>query len=144
MFDIDFFKQINDSYGHDAGDNVLFMVAKLVGRQKREADLFARYGGEEFILFLPEANFQVASAIAESIRKSVAEYPMAFKQTVINVTLSIGVSCHTLSEGDDSISMKSAIREADVAVYEAKRNGRNNVRFHHEENQFVQVETHSC
>lgn len=135
MFDIDFFKQINDSYGHDVGDDVLLMVANIVRGQIREEDLFARYGGEEFILFLPETDFHVASAIAESIRKSVAEYRFVSKHTAINMSLSIGGTCHILYTGDQSISIKSAIREADIAVYEAKRSGRNNVKFYHKEKQ---------
>lgn len=137
MFDIDYFKKVNDTYGHEAGDMVLSFVANLVKSKVRNPDIFARYGGEEFIIFLPNTDVDHAIELAQFIRMSVSENMIVFANSVINVTCSIGVSCTTITRGDSDSSIKSAIREADQALYSAKGNGRNNIQLYHKELQHI-------
>lgn len=125
MLDIDFFKKINDDYGHPVGDAVLREVAARVRQNIRHHDILARYGGEEFIAVLPETNITDASNWAERVRTQVAAKPIQVNQHAIQVTLSIGVV--DLSKGKHE-SLEEAIGKADIALYQAKENGRNQVR----------------
>ncbi len=113
LFDIDHFKRINDTLGHDAGDEALRRVAAIVRDHLRESDLFARYGGEEFILLLSRTTSTQAAPVAERIRDEIAR--------VAGITISSGVA--ELSFGDDSLDL--LIRRADDALYRAKQEGRN-------------------
>lgn len=115
MLDIDKFKNVNDTYGHDVGDEVLIAFAKQLLNNIRKGDIFARFGGEEFIVFLPYTNIEKASNVAEKIRTSIEAFNGI---TNINFTVSIGVS-----EYKDDIN--KAIKQADLALYKAKENGRN-------------------
>ncbi len=119
--DIDFFKKINDTYGHQAGDYVLITTVEIIKSKIRSSDIFARWGGEEFMLLLPGADMDVAVARAEIIRLALAEYDFIEPPMV---TGSFGVAC--FQEGD---SVDSIIKRADEALYAAKRNGRNRVEY---------------
>ena len=121
LFDVDHFKRINDTAGHDAGDEVLRGVARIVREHLREADVFARYGGEEFILLLPRTPASEALVVAERIRKAIADNATATSQGVAVVTISSGVA--ELLSGEDSLDL--LIRRADRAMYLAKQQGRN-------------------
>ena len=122
MFDIDFFKRINDHYGHLAGDYVLRELAEVVQNRIRRDEVFARYGVEEFVIVLPETTMDGASALAENIREKVAEHPFVFQGEKIPVTISIG--CALVRENDTATEL---IQRADEKLYEAKRGGRNRV-----------------
>lgn len=129
MIDIDHFKKINDTYGHQAGDEVLRVIGKIMKSIFRNSDLTGRYGGEEFIVLLPETDIEGAMAAAEKIRAEVenAEIVIAEKE-VIRMTSSFGVSC--LCEDDDMPLEKKAadlVGRADKALYKAKSEGRNRV-----------------
>jgi diguanylate cyclase (GGDEF)-like protein/PAS domain S-box-containing protein len=121
LFDIDHFKRVNDTYGHDVGDSVLQKVAEIVGSNLRKSDLLARYGGEEFVVLSPEMNAEGALAFAEKIRRIVAHYDFP---GVGRVTVSAGAALST--EGEET---RELIRRVDEAMYAAKRNGRNRVEF---------------
>ncbi|MDB5408865.1 MAG: PleD family two-component system response regulator [Rhodospirillales bacterium] len=125
LFDIDRFKQVNDTYGHLAGDEVLCEIASRALHDVRSFDLVARYGGEEFLVVMPETNLQVALVVAERLRLSIAERPFAVSgtTTMLPVTVSVGVST-TLSPDDTPTEL---LRRADEALYAAKNNGRNRV-----------------
>jgi len=123
MFDIDHFKQINDTFGHLAGDHVLKQLASLVRTKIRREDVFARYGGEEFAILLPEVPLKSASTTAEKIRKLVEEHPFRFEDETIPVTVSLG--CATLTK--DLQDTSALIKAADDRLYAAKHAGRNRV-----------------
>jgi diguanylate cyclase (GGDEF)-like protein/PAS domain S-box-containing protein len=117
--DIDFFKKINDTYGHQAGDYVLITTVEIIKSKIRSNDIFARWGGEEFMVLLPGADVEVAIARAEILRSALAEYDFIEPETV---TGSFGVAC--FGETD---TMDTFVKRADEALYVAKRNGRNRV-----------------
>ncbi|MDI9409280.1 MAG: PleD family two-component system response regulator [Candidatus Pacebacteria bacterium] len=122
--DLDHFKLINDSHGHEAGDEVLIEFCNRVQNNLRNFDLLARMGGEEFVILLPEANQERAIAIAERIRQLISETPFVLRNgTEIAVTVSIGIS----SLKNDQDSDKEMIDRADRAMYLAKQSGRNQV-----------------
>ncbi|HEX7154748.1 MAG TPA: diguanylate cyclase [Thermoanaerobaculia bacterium] len=124
MIDIDFFKKVNDTYGHAAGDDVLKAVARLYSESVRSTDLVARYGGEEFAVMMPETNLDDAIAFAEKIRKLVEGATMQTQAGPLTATVSIGVASvpHTRIP-----TSKELIVSADKALYRAKKNGRNQV-----------------
>lgn len=119
LCDLDNFKAINDDFGHNTGDEVLRLFAKLVNNCIRGTDTFARWGGEEFVLLLPEAGFETAIQIAEKIRQEVETTKFS---KVDKVTVSFGVTQYL--EGD---SEESLFKRADRALYKAKENGRNRI-----------------
>ncbi len=123
--DIDYFKSINDTYGHDAGDDVLRDFALRIKRSIRGIDLACRSGGEEFVIVMPETDLAVAAMVAERLRRRIAAEPFAISQgqRSIPVTLSIGIAA--LRGPDDTAA--SLIKRADQALYRAKRDGRNRV-----------------
>jgi diguanylate cyclase (GGDEF)-like protein len=125
IFDLDFFKKVNDTYGHLAGDEVLRTVAKRVSDTVRSYDLLARYGGEEFVILLDVGSGttdDIALILAERIRTAVAANPCVYEGVEIPVTLSIGVASN---EGVDTL--EDLLKEADRAMYHAKETGRNRV-----------------
>ena len=126
MMDIDKFKTVNDRYGHQAGDQVLGGVAKILKAAARAKDIVARYGGEEMAIVLPETPRHVASAIAETIRLAIAKQPIQAMGNAIAVTISIGVA--TFEAGGAMTDPKHLLKAADLAVYTAKRSGRNCVK----------------
>jgi two-component system cell cycle response regulator len=123
MFDIDFFKKINDQYGHLAGDHVLRELARIVQERTRRDEVFARYGGEEFTIVLPETSLEGATALAETIRERVEAHEFVFQAERIPMTISLG--CAKLDANDRSA--QDLIQRADEKLYEAKRLGRNRV-----------------
>jgi two-component system cell cycle response regulator len=127
MFDIDHFKQINDTYGHAAGDEVLIEMAKRALGNVRGFDLIARYGGEEFIVVMPESTLANAAVTAERLRRTVTDKPfvVSASQGQIEVTISVGVACCT---GDLPKTPAELLKEVDDALYAAKNGGRNIVK----------------
>jgi two-component system, cell cycle response regulator len=123
--DIDHFKSINDTHGHDAGDDVLRDFSLRIKRSIRGIDLACRCGGEEFIIVMPETDMAVAASVAERLRRRIATEPFAISEGTrrIPVTLSIGIA--TLRERDDTPA--GLLKRADQALYRAKRDGRNRV-----------------
>ncbi|OOZ39045.1 diguanylate cyclase [Solemya pervernicosa gill symbiont] len=123
MLDLDYFKKVNDTYGHDAGDTVLKEISKVMKKVVRAADLVIRYGGEEFMILLQETAGEKADEVAEKIRAAVEELKVQLPGNVLQKTISIGVS----SFPDDSETFWQAVKYADVALYKAKEQGRNRV-----------------
>lgn len=124
MLDIDFFKKVNDSYGHAVGDLVLKELAQRMTRSIREFDTAARRGGEEFVVVMPECGVGVAVNVAERLRRLVGEHPFCVGEGPdIPVTVSIGIAARQ----DDGDTAEKLLARADEALYEAKRNGRNRV-----------------
>ena len=122
MIDIDFFKHINDTYGHQAGDEILKELANVISREVREVDLLARYGGEEFAVLLPQTNLEKAQDVAERIRKSVENHEFDSLESIIKVTISIGVAGFPENMVD---SQTELVQVADAALYKAKESGKN-------------------
>jgi len=120
--DIDHFKQVNDSYGHQAGDLVLQGVATLVKQHIRESDTLCRWGGEEFVLLLNHCTLEDAVLRAERIREAIKTSPIAFGKTSIRITLSMGVTDYRQGE-----ALEMFLARADAALYQAKEQGRDKV-----------------
>jgi diguanylate cyclase len=123
LIDIDHFKKFNDSYGHQVGDQVLRLVAKVLQENVRDRDLAARYGGEELFAVLPGADLGVCSDVAERIRRRISDARLTRRssgQEISSVTVSIGVAQFKLAE-----SAEALIERCDRALYQAKRSGRN-------------------
>ncbi len=124
LVDIDHFKRVNDTYGHLAGDQVLAALAQAFRQQVRESDVIGRFGGEEFVVLLPGADVTEASKVAERLREQVGATPVIFASGEVRVTVSVGVAVLGL-HGDD---IPGLLARADVALYRAKRSGRDQVR----------------
>ena len=120
MADFDFFKQINDTYGHAAGDRFLTAVAQSFQENLRKEDCCARWGGEEFLILLPETDRDSAFATAEKLRQLVADYTLRANGCVIRSSLSLGISTYRQEE-----ELAACIARADEALYRAKSQGRN-------------------
>lgn len=123
MFDIDFFKKVNDTYGHQCGDVVLKGVSGKIASMIRKSDFLARYGGEEFCCLLPETGLASAKLLAERFRTNIAEMNQVYQEQDITVTISLGVS--ELSR--QHATPASLLERADEALYQAKHSGRNQV-----------------
>ena len=125
MLDIDHFKLVNDTYGHQVGDEVIVKLAELIRQNQRESDVSCRYGGEEFVLLLPETKASEAYEVAERLRKQVEavsmDLPLGEK---LHFTISLGVACTVPSRGED---IEFVLKLADEALYQAKTSGRNQV-----------------
>jgi two-component system cell cycle response regulator len=126
MLDIDHFKTVNDSYGHQAGDEILRVLGQILMENVRSQDIVCRYGGEEFIILLPGLKREKSLAIAERIRQTVEKTTFHFKELRIKCTISIGGMEHS-TEVEDSVP--SLIERADKALYKAKHQGRNKTVF---------------
>jgi len=126
MFDIDFFKRVNDEYGHASGDLVLQKVVSMAREEFRSNDILARYGGEEFVVLLPDSDLEDAGIPAERLREKIEKTPIAGEKGPILVTTSFGVSACRPESGEIQI-LGRLVRDADQALYEAKRSGRNRV-----------------
>jgi diguanylate cyclase (GGDEF)-like protein len=124
MIDVDHFKSINDTHGHDAGDIVLREIAQRLSQRLREVDLAARYGGEEFAILLPQTNKEGAVIVAERIMERIRREEFDFEGTSLCVTVSIGVAGNADIVGK---SPESLVKAADAALYQAKEQGRNRV-----------------
>ncbi|HKM14523.1 MAG TPA: GGDEF domain-containing protein [Marinospirillum sp.] len=121
MFDLDFFKQINDKYGHATGDEVLIAIANIAKQQIRSSDVLARIGGEEFAVFMPQATFDQALTLAKCLKKAIAANQVIINKAVISCTASFGVSI--MENGTKTLD--ALIAEADQALYVSKNGGRN-------------------
>jgi diguanylate cyclase len=122
IIDIDHFKMFNDDYGHKVGDAVLVLVASVIKGAVRDTDMVFRYGGEEFVVLLDKLDFKNALTVAEKVRAQIESHHLTNKANVLNVTVSIGLSC--FKEGDIETSI---FERADKALYQGKQNGRNRV-----------------
>ncbi len=120
MFDIDDFKKINDTYGHDAGDITLKKISEIVLNNIRQEDIFCRIGGEEFVLILKSVNIFDAFSVAEKLRKLIENTPIHYDNFSINITCSFGIA-----EFDKSDTKKSLFKKADLALYVSKTSGKN-------------------
>ncbi len=121
LFDLDFFKKVNDTYGHLAGDKVLVEIAARVRDKLRSSDVIGRYGGEEFVLILPETPLDGARQFAERLREAVALEPVIFDDTPIRVTISMGVTEHHAGMP----GYATLTHQSDIALYASKAAGRN-------------------
>jgi diguanylate cyclase (GGDEF)-like protein len=127
MLDIDYFKRINDTYGHDAGDAVLKALCNTGLATIRNIDIFARFGGEEFVILLPETTSDQATLVAERLRARMAETAVALSDgKTVSFTVSIGLFSLTPRDTD----LETLLKQADTALYEAKNTGRNKVCAH--------------
>lgn len=125
ILDIDHFKQINDRYGHQAGDAALKTVANIITNQSRTGDVIARYGGEEITILLPETDVESAHILAERTCRAIEEFPIMISPgQALPITVSIGIATIPVN----AQSARDLISSADLAMYEAKRSGRNCVR----------------
>jgi two-component system, cell cycle response regulator len=124
MFDIDYFKKVNDEHGHLAGDQVLKDLSGRLRSRMRREDLFARYGGEEFACVLASTGLDGAVIFAEHVRNLMAERPVMWNGTPIQVTVSLGVAC---AYNEMTLDPPTLIKRADDNLYVAKRNGRDQV-----------------
>ena len=122
-FDLDFFKKVNDTYGHNAGDFILKEISNLVKTNIRKDDIFCRYGGEEFVILLPNTDARTAYELAERIRSSMEGETFTFNGIDIKQTISLGVSQLDASMNDP----KDLLDNADQKLYRSKQNGRNQV-----------------
>lgn len=132
MIDLDHFKRINDTYGHEAGNAVLQQTARLIQASTRKLDIQCRYGGEEFVVILPSTERMMALQVAERLCDNIAQTPVVVDGHSLTVTASIGLAIHSTEKLHDASSL---IKEADHYLYEAKQNGRNQVRY-------AQADTH--
>jgi diguanylate cyclase (GGDEF)-like protein len=125
LFDIDWFKSINDDFGHLGGDAALRELAERIRRSSvRREDLFSRFGGEEFALVLVETGRDEALQVAERIRRTVEAQPFRFDDRSFHMTVSVGVAC---TRGDSEMTANQLVRLADDNLYRAKHAGRNRV-----------------
>jgi diguanylate cyclase len=122
LIDIDNFKQINDSFGHQVGDVVLVHLIAIIKETIRTHDLIGRYGGEEFLLLLPDSRLEEAVAVAERLQRQLAAKPLCWGTQNLLVTFSAGVAARVAGESDELL-----VKRADQALYEAKRVGKNRV-----------------
>ncbi|MFZ6027213.1 MAG: sensor domain-containing diguanylate cyclase [Chloroflexota bacterium] len=123
MVDVDFFKKVNDAYGHKVGDQVIRSVAKRLTGSLREVDIIGRFGGDEFTVLLPETDMFTAASVADRTLTSVSELPIVVEQLALNLTVSIGVVKATM----ETPSLDVLLEQADQAMYAAKQAGRNQV-----------------
>jgi diguanylate cyclase (GGDEF)-like protein len=124
MFDIDFFKQVNDELGHLAGDGTLRELAACIRKSIRKEELFARYGGEEFVVVMVETTREQAIETGERLRRQVEEHAFQFEGKPYQVTISVGVAA---TAGDQTLTTTELIQQADDKLYQAKHAGRNRV-----------------
>src|SRR5690606_16056121 len=117
---IDYFKNINDSYGHQAGDRVIKVIGRSIANRLREVDFFCRYGGEEFVAVLPETDSHTALGVLDKVREAIAETAFNYKDQPMIITLSVGIT--EFKTGD---TLDTAFDRADQALYTAKSSGRN-------------------
>ena len=132
LMDLDRFKDVNDTFGHECGDNVLTTMSEILSQFTREGDTLARIGGEEFVLALPETNNQGAIVLAERIRASIEEHDWKCNEDTMEIKISIGIA--TLADFNneeilhDDIQLSDILRKADLALYFVKQHGRNGVK----------------
>ncbi|MAD45587.1 MAG: GGDEF domain-containing protein [Oceanospirillaceae bacterium] len=126
MIDLDFFKSINDTWGHEAGNDVLKQTADIIRAGTRRLDVQCRYGGEEFVVILPSTERRLAVQVAERLRENIATHPFPAAGQTLNITASIGLAFHN---ADNPADLTGLVASADHFLYKAKRDGRNRVCF---------------
>ena len=137
FFDLDDFKQVNDTFGHLAGDDALEHVARIVMGEIRTIDIASRYGGEEIVVVLPETGKAAAFVVGERIREKVESMKLDYKDQIINLTISGGIATLPI----DATDSKELIANADIAVYKAKEAGKNNIVIYSENRRrFIRVD----
>jgi diguanylate cyclase (GGDEF)-like protein len=124
LCDIDNFKAINDSYGHDCGDHVLTEVSALMSRLLRRQDIVARWGGEEFLILLPESDLEAGRIVAEKLRNEISNATFHYDEHDIKITMTFGISLY-----DHAEETKDVIKRADKALYFGKSNGKNRIAY---------------
>ena len=129
--DADYFKNVNDTYGHQVGDELLIKLANFFQENVRSVDIVARYGGEEFIILMPQINCKEAAQTAERLRQQIAQMPLAKSHYQIMLTVSLGVACWNAQK---ELDFETLIYRADKALYQSKHDGRNRVTVWEEEN----------
>jgi diguanylate cyclase (GGDEF)-like protein len=137
LIDIDYFKRINDHFGHRTGDEALRVLVAVLHRELREVDLVARIGGEEFVILLPESTGEMGVHVAERLRSAIEGNMMTFEDAVVHFTISAGVTPMLASD----VGWESMLRRADAAMYKAKRSGRNRVVLDPEEDALAETRT---
>ncbi len=128
MLDLDYLKQINDSYGHGAGDLAINRTAQIMKDNVRETDFIGRFGGDEFVIILPETDCDHATMLAERLRSSVAAQTLLFGVDKFTISISLGLTCLACDENDPVPAFSTVTTLADQALYAAKAAGRNCVR----------------
>lgn len=123
VIDLDWFKKINDSFGHATGDWALKKVADTINEYKRSTDIACRLGGEEFAIFMPNTDKMLANEVAENVCQAFANINTRYSGHQFTITASIGVS----DKAEEDLSLDPIINRADTALYQAKSNGRNRV-----------------
>ncbi|MFQ5451512.1 MAG: GGDEF domain-containing protein [Nitrospinaceae bacterium] len=123
MADIDFFKKINDTFGHDAGDQILIQISKIISESSRKTDVVCRWGGEEFLTLLPETDLEGAFIWAEKLRSQIESHCFRYNQYNIPVTMSFGASVFNR----EGLDLDACIKQADENLYHAKETGKNKV-----------------
>ena len=121
MFDIDYFKNINDTFGHNVGDKVLISLTKLIKENIRKIDIFSRIGGEEFVIILPNTDLEKTKELAIKLKDLVENHVLILDNQEIRITISVGLS--TFNENNQTYN--EIFKTADTNLYEAKRKGRN-------------------
>lgn len=127
MIDIDYFKQVNDLYGHLAGDAILEQLGSLMKKYFRSIDMSARYGGEEFVVILPDTDQENAMLVAERFRTLVADHTFVIDSKNLHLSVSIGVATHNIKSGGGFAHVEAFIHATDQALYQAKQQGRNRI-----------------
>ncbi|PLX70601.1 MAG: diguanylate cyclase response regulator [Denitrovibrio sp.] len=122
MCDIDFFKKVNDTYGHDTGDFVLKRVADIIQKNLRQQDIIARWGGEEFLIVLPETMIEDGVRVSEKLRESIEKDTMEYEEHKFSITMTFGVAVY-----EQDLGIEKSIKKADDALYQGKQSGRNKV-----------------
>lgn len=122
MIDLDHFKRVNDVYGHEAGNQVLKQVARLIVHNTRKLDIQCRYGGEEFAVILPSIEPRMAIAVAERLHQAIASTVVMIEGTKLDITASMGLAMY---QAGSMVKMEAFIKEADSYLYRAKNSGRN-------------------
>jgi diguanylate cyclase (GGDEF)-like protein len=127
IMDIDYFKEINDTYGHAAGDHILTDLGRLLSSEFRQSDIIIRYGGDEFLLVLFDTELQHCKTVLQSFCSKIGQHSFKFKRKKIHVTISVGAWCEVFDKKSKLNSLESYICKADAALYKAKKAGRNSV-----------------
>ncbi len=125
MLDIDFFKKVNDDWGHEVGNQALIQIARLMQKTMRKLDIPCRYGGEEFAIILPNTLLAASIPVAERLRQTIADTPLQLGEQQLKLTASLGIDTFT---SDQAASVEELVERADQYLYQAKQAGRNQVR----------------
>jgi len=123
MYDVDHFKRVNDTFGHEVGDEVLKMLTQRIRKMLRKEDHLVRFGGEEFIVFLHTVNKKEATEVAERLKKSIETSPFVIGKNILSITISVGIN----NDAKEAHNIDDAIEVADEQLYCAKNAGRNRV-----------------